>query len=122
MKYQFINLNPLNELEEDCVCRAISYASGENYETIKDKLYLIARIFDCETLCVCCYKHLLDDVFKYTRINLKETISIKDFLKYNDKGMFIIRVNGHLTCALNGQIKDTWDCSNELVDIFWIVK
>ena len=35
-RYKFLNLNPLGELEEDCVCRAISLALNEDYYVIQE--------------------------------------------------------------------------------------
>ena len=34
-----------------------------------NKLYYTAKLLNCDKLCVCCYRHLLDDVFKYQRID-----------------------------------------------------
>ena len=38
-RYQFLNVNPLGEIEEDCVCRAISLALDKDYYKIQEKLY-----------------------------------------------------------------------------------
>ena len=38
MRFQFYNLNPLNKLEQDCVCRAITLATNEDYDIILNKL------------------------------------------------------------------------------------
>lgn len=35
----------------------------------------------------------------------------------------IMRINGHLTCAVkNSIVKDIWDCREEICDIYWIVE
>ena len=121
MAYKFLNLQPLGERKEDCVCRAISLATGLNYYIIEEKLYLIGELFNCEKLCVCCYKHLLDYVFGYERVNGYKGFTINDFIKENPEGTYIIRVDGHLTCVTNGLILDTWDCGECLIDIIWEV-
>lgn len=33
----------------------------------------------------------------------------------------IIRVDGHLTCSMYGVVTDIWDCSEEMVDRYWVV-
>jgi hypothetical protein len=33
----------------------------------------------------------------------------------------IIRVDGHLTCSMYGVVTDIWDCSEELVDRYWVI-
>ena len=121
MAWKFLNLQPLGKLEEDCVTRAISLATGQDYETIQEQLFLISQLFECEKLCVCCYKHLLDYVYNFERIEAVQGMTIAEFLESFDTGIFIIRVNGHLTCAIDGQIIDTWDCTDKIVDIVWFV-
>jgi hypothetical protein len=121
MAWKFLNLQPLGKLEEDCVTRAISLATGQDYKTIQEKLLLISELFECEKLCVCCYKHLLDYVYNFERIEAVQGMTIEEFLEEFDIGIFIIRVDGHLTCAIDGNIIDTWDCTNKIVDIVWFV-
>ena len=121
MRFKFLNLQPLGHLEEDCVCRAISFALQMPYEKTQYKLYLISELFECEELCVCCYKHLLDNIFNLERVESFQGLSIEEFISLNNKGTFIIRVDGHLTACRDGVLMDTWDCRDEIVDIVWKV-
>lgn len=117
--YKFVNLNPLNSIELDCVCRAITNATKLNYYDVERKLKEVASLFDCEYLCVCCYKFLLDNVFNFTRIEEYRGIKIKEFLETHPYGCYLIRVDGHLTYARDSVCLDTWDCTNEIIDIIW---
>lgn len=119
MYYKFLNVNPLGKFEEDCVCRAIKSALNEDYYTIQRKLHLVAELFDCETLCVCCYKYLLDNVYNLERIEEYKGYTIKQFLRQHPYGTYIIRVDGHLTHCVNGIVYDLFDCTNEIIDIVW---
>ena len=121
-RYQFLNVNPLGEIEEDCVCRAISLALDEDYYKIQEKLYLVAKLFECEYLCVCCYKYLLDDVYDLKRIEEVRGMTIEEFANYFPIGIFIVRVEGHLTCVIDNHIMDIWDCRDKIVDLVWKVK
>lgn len=121
MGFKFLNLNPLGKREEDCVCRAISLATKEDYEDIQEQLYLVGKLFRCEKLCVCCYKHLLDYVYNFDRIESFQGYTIDEFKIMNPHGTYIVRVNGHLTCVIDGEIWDTWDCGHYIVDIVWEV-
>lgn len=121
MHYQFKNLNPLGKRELDCVCRAISGALEINYYEIQNKLELIGALFECDKLCVCCYKFLLDNVYNLERIEEYKGLTIKEFIRCNPYGVYIIRVEGHLTYCENKVIKDIFDCSNEIVDLVWKV-
>lgn len=119
--YRFYNANPLNEIESDCVCRAICKATDLPYYDIQRKLELIGELFECDKLCVCCYHHLLEKVFGLTQrvaVNKK----VKDISRlYKDKKV-IIRIKGHLTTSIYGTIYDIWDCTKEDADVYWIVE
>lgn len=118
--YKFYNANPLGDIEQDCVCRAISKATEIPYRSIEEKLELIGELFECEKLCVCCYYHLLEKVF-----GLKQKFAngktVKEITKEFPENRVLIRISGHLTCAINGIVYDIWDCTEEPADIFWIV-
>lgn len=120
-RYKFINLNPLGKLEEDCVCRAISLALNVDYNVINYKLQLIGELYDCQYLCKSCYGYLLDDVYNLDRIETFNGMTINDFCKIAPKGTFIIRVEGHLTCVIDNEICDTWNCENQIIDTIWEV-
>ena len=121
-RYQFLNVNPLGEIEEDCVCRSISLALDEDYYKIQEKLYLVAKLFECEYLCVCCYKYLLDEVYDLKRIEEVKGMTVEEFANYFPIGIFIVRVEGHLTCVIDNHIMDIWDCRDKIVDLVWEVK
>lgn len=118
--FKYLNVNPLSIEEEDCVTRAISLASGYSYADIQDKLYYIARLFDCEELCVCCYKHLLDDIFEYPRVKSKGR-TVGELCEDYPDSILLVRIDGHLTCVVHGVIRDLWDCSDKIADIIWKV-
>lgn len=121
-RYKFLNLNPLGLREQDCVCRAISLALNEDYYTIERKLELVGELFECEQLCVCCYKFLLDNVYNLDRIEEFQGMTVNEFADFFPQGVYIIRVDGHCTCVIDNQLLDTWNCGNEIVDIVWKVQ
>jgi hypothetical protein len=122
VRYKFLNVNPLGKLELDCVCRAISFALQISYEEIEHKLNIVGDLFDCESLCVCCYKYLLDNVFQLQRVEEFRGMTVGEFAKMCPIGTYIVRVDGHLTSVHSGTIFDTWDCGKEIVDLIWKVE
>ena len=121
-KFIYYNRNP-DKLEiKDCVCRAISTATGLNYDATNNLLNLAARYYDCDKLCVCCYQHLLEDILCYQRIDCRFKKSVNEVANSYLRDTLIIRVDRHLTCSVKGTPLDIWDCKNELVDCFWIVE
>lgn len=121
MKFKYLNTNPLGVEEEDCVCRAIMLALNISYREAYYKLQLVAKLFECDQLCVCCYQHLLDDVYDLKRIPNVSGMTVEEFVNYYNKGIYIIRVNGHLTCVIDGINYDLWDTSKQVIDIVWEV-
>jgi hypothetical protein len=120
MSYKYLNVNPLSLTEQDCVTRAISLATGYSYPEVQDKLYYISELLECERLCVCCYRHLLDDIFKFPRQECTG-MTVGEFAMQNPDGVFLIRMNGHLSCIVNGTVYDIWDCRNEILTDCWYV-
>lgn len=118
--YKFYNANPLKKIEQDCVTRAISRAVKLPYNVIKYKLHLIAELYECEKLCVCCYYHLLEKVFGLVTKNANKK-TVKEIAEDYKNNIIIIRIDGHLTMAEYGVIYDIWDCRDEVADVFWIV-
>lgn len=120
-KYVYYNINPKGIKEEDCVTRAISFATGLDYSIVAEKLTLIARLMNCDRLCVCCYRHLLDDIFKFKRVNC-DSMTVNSFANRHPYGIFLVRMNGHISCIKNGKVYDIFDCRDiELTDA-WQVK
>ena len=107
---------------KDCVCRAISTATGLCYEAVHNLLELTANEYDCEKLCVCCYNYLLEDILCYKKFDCNFKYTVNDIADMYPRNNVIIRVQEHLTTSVNGTILDIWDCSDEKVDCYWIVQ
>jgi hypothetical protein len=120
--YKYYNHNPKKLHLKDCVCRAISLATGLHYEAVNTLLNITAYEYNCEKLCVCCYQYLLEDILKYPRFDCDFEQTVEEVSKAHPNNKLILRVNSHLTCSTWGTIQDIWDCSQELVDCFWIIK
>lgn len=119
--WRYYNRNPEKKEEEDCVCRAISTALGITYRAAEGLIAMAADAEECEPLCVCCYHHLLEDGFGLKPRYSRYRHTVEDIAKMYKDRKVIVRVDGHLTCAIFGEILDIWDCSEELVDCYWLV-
>ena len=120
-RYKYYNRNPDRRHLKDCVCRAISTATGLAYDAVENLLRITASEYDCDKLCVCCYENLLSDILCYHCVYCKFNKSVEEVAAEYPNNRLIIRVDAHLTSSINGVILDIWDCSDELVDCFWIV-
>lgn len=119
-KFVYLNINPDNAKKQDCVTRAISLASGLPYPTIRKKLFHTARLLDCEKLCMTCYKHLIEDVFKYCRVNC-DGMSVEEFADKNPVGIYLARIEGHITTLIDNNCFDIWDCRSSITTDVWRV-
>lgn len=104
--YKYYNHNPNNISTTDCVCRAISTATGLKYEAVNNLLDMVAYDYSCEKLCVCCYHNLLENVLEYERFSCSEGKTVKDIVDQHPRDRLIIRVDAHLTSAIKGTILD----------------
>lgn len=120
-RFKYHNVNPIGERTEDCVTRAICLASGKDYYDISEKLFYTAKLLDCERLCVCCYRHLLDHVFKYKYINC-DGMTVNEFADKHPYGVYLVRMNGHISCIIDNCIYDIWDCGEETLTDAWEVE
>ena len=120
-RYKYYNRNPNRIRTKDCVCRAISTATGLYYDAVSNLLEMTAEQYDCEELCVCCYRNLLECVLCYPRIDVDFEKTVEDLASEYPNNKLIIRVDAHLTTSIYGTILDLWDCSDELVDCAWII-
>lgn len=120
-KFVYYNINPRGERQSDCVTRAIALASGLDYSEVQEKLYYTAKLLNCDKLCICCYRHLLDDVLKYKRVEC-DGFTLREFSDKYPNGVYLVRMEGHISCLINGIVYDIWDCRNEWLTDAWKVE
>lgn len=119
--FTYYNANPYHIEEEDCVCRAISAGTGLPYYVVYNLLTLVADKSCCDKLNVECYSKVLEDVFRYKVVYVHNK-TVSEIANRYRNNIVIIRMEGHLTCSIYGAVADIWDCTNEIVDRFWIVQ
>lgn len=119
--YKYYNRNPRNDRVGDCVCRAISTATGLNYQAVDNLLQLVADAYGCDKLCICCYHNLLEKILCYERITCNNYETVEYVAKCYPRDTLLVRIDGHLTSIVKGNILDIWDCSKEYVDCYWFV-
>lgn len=117
-EFRYWNENPQNERREDCVTRAICFATGFPYEKVRKKLFHTAKLLECSKLCPTCYSFAIQEVFGGTPVDC-HGLSVGEFADKHPIGTYLIRIYGHLTAIRDGAIYDTWDCRNRECDIAW---
>ena len=107
-RYFYLNMNPDGNKENDCVTRALSLCLEVPYKEIRKQLFHTARLLNCEKLCVCCYKFLIEDVYKCKRINC-DGLYPNEFADLHPLGTYLLRMNGHICSCIDGDIYDIFD-------------
>ena len=119
--FKYVNLNPMGLNESDCVTRAIALVSKRDYFDIRRKLNLVSELLECEELCPCCYFHLLDYVFCYERVNCRD-LTVGEFALQHPRGIYLIRMEGHISVIIDGKVNDTWRCHDKIATDCWFIE
>lgn len=120
--WSYLNKNPFKREVNDCVIRAISKAENRSWDDVYSELSTLAQK----------QRILLDDMrfvepyldSKYDRTCFKCDgcrITVGEFIRKNNIGTFLITMQGHITCAKDGVLYDTWDCRNKTIWCAWEV-
>ena len=110
----------------DCVCRAISIATGEDYKVIYDRINELSKS-ERKGKKKKGTSTARNGVYKTTRVKILEelgwvwhpTMAIGSGCKVHlmsdelPNGTLIVKVSNHLTCVKDGVLYDTYDCSRD---------
>lgn len=105
----------------NCVTRAITLATRLPYRTVQKLLTLTAKEHKCEKLVCDCYSYLLEDIFGYERYDCDFRYTVQEIADRFYDNIVIMRLEGHLTASVFGVSVDIFDCTDEMVDCFWVV-
>ena len=118
-RFQFLNVEPSKTKKNDCVTRAITFASGLSYPTVRKKLFHTSRLLDCEsTYCPTCYGFLIQEVLGGVPKNC-DGMTVGEFADLHPNGTYLIRISGHLLCVQDNCVYDLWDNRHRLCDLAW---
>lgn len=120
-RFVYYNINPDGEKASDCVTRAIALGTGLDYPIVRRKLYHSAKLFDCDKLNVDCYCHLLEDVFKFPQVETYG-MTVGEFADTHPYGIYLVRMNGHISTIWSGDVIDIWDCRKSHITNVWFIK
>ena len=119
-RFKYLNINPNGEEIGDCVTRAIALATGMNYFDVAEDLIMSADILGCDALYLCCYTHLLDDIYNFPQVEC-EGYTVGEFADLHPIGRYIVRMDSHLSCIIDNCIYDIWNCKDEILSRAWRV-
>lgn len=116
--YKYYNANALGNNVNDCVVRAISNAEGKTWDRTYDELSDIAQKEGIILDDVNFVERYLDKRYKRA-CHYSKTVG--EFAKEHPNGTYLVTMEGHITSIINGNIYDTFDCSNRRMWCAWYV-
>lgn len=124
MAYVFFNPNPMNKRIGDCVIRAVSKVTNQNW---KDT-YMALSLKGLELCDMPSANHVwgayLHDIGFHRKVipNLcPDCYTIEEFCKDYPIGTYLVATDGHVVAVVNGDYYDTWDSGNEVPLYYWTV-
>lgn len=121
-RYVYYNATPDGRVLNNCVCRAITLATGLRYRTVENLLKLTGKAYRCDCLMEECYRHLLENVFNFERHDCNFKRTVQEITDMYDDCIVLMRVPQHLTVSLYGENFDIFDTTDAPVDCYWIVR
>lgn len=113
--FKYLNKNPLGRRVNDCTVRAISLATNKTW----DETFRILGEFARAQAIMPDEVTYIDEYLSrhYNRVCgcRHEKITVGEFVKRNPMGVYLITMSGHITCAIDGCIYDTFDPSDRFV-------
>lgn len=121
-RHVMYNPNPARNRTIDCTIRAISKATGEDWDTIYTHLSFYG--FMCKDVAISndvWGKYLKSKGFKRYLVDDKDKdyYTVNDFCQDNPKGTYILSIEGHVVCVVDGYYYDTWDSGGEIPIFYW---
>lgn len=117
--YKYYNANSRGNFVNDCTIRAISLAEGKTWQETYDELSYIAGKMGIILDDVNFIEPLLDS--RYKRVCSKNKY-VGEFAETHQKGIYLITMKGHISCCIDGNIYDTFDCRDRLMWCAWRVE
>ena len=114
--FKYYNANPLKNNVSDCTTRAIRLAEGESWDYTYEKLSNLARQQGQMLDSVEFIEDYLDD--RYPR-QCHYSKTVGEFAREFPQGVFLVTMNGHITCIIDGCVYDTFNPSKRTMRCSW---
>ena len=123
--FTYYNPNPHRRTVGDCTVRAISAATGEDWERIYCELcaegFRAADMPDSNAVWGAVLRR-----HGFRRHPIPDTCpdcyTVRDFCAEHPAGVFVLALPSHVVTVVNGDWLDTWDSGNESPLYFWMME
>ena len=122
MAFRFFNPNPDRNLVGDCVIRAVSAVTGQDWDTtFCDVVVRAFAMKDMPSSNAVWSNYLHSKGFnRYIIPNTcPECFTVEDFCKEHPKGVFVVKSQDHVATVVDGVLYDSWDSSRNVPIYYW---
>lgn len=122
--FKKVNPNPINNLVGDCVIRAISILTDEDWDYTFMELSVFAfDMKDMPSSNAVWSAYLMN--LGYRRYIIPNTcpdcFTVRDFCRRNPIGKYLLATGSHVVTVIDGNYYDTWDSGDE-IPIYYFTK
>lgn len=116
MAFIYYNANPNGNDISDCVLRAISVLTDRSWREVNNELSYLASERGLMFENVEFVEDYLDERYPRCKHYAK---TVGEFAKERPRGRYAVTMNNHISAILDGNIVDTFDCSNRVLRGVW---
>lgn len=121
-RWRRYNPNPIRNRAGDCTVRAISKATGRDWDTSFIWLCVYGFMMCNMPSANCVWGKFLENNGFECRLLFDPGIgkyTVSDFCEENPNGVYILAIEGHVVCVVDGYYYDTWDSGDEIPVYCW---
>lgn len=122
MGYIFYNPNPAHQIVGDCVIRAISKLTNQEWEDVYSDITIQGFVMHDMPSANRVWARYLS-MMGYERTLLPDSCpdcyTVKDFCLDHPTGKFLLAIGDHVVAVEDGNYYDTWDSGNEIPIYYW---
>ena len=122
MAYVYYNPNPAGQRVGDCVIRAISKLTGQDWEQTYIGVAVQGYVsYDMPSSNAVWAEYLRRRGFRRYVIpdTCPDCYTVKDFCFDNPRGAFLLATGSHVVTVIDGDYFDAWDSGSEVPIYFW---
>lgn len=116
MGFCYYNANPLGRKVNDCTVRAIALATNRTWDEAYDDLSHYAKaqaIMMDEVEYI--DEYLQNNFIKLCGCKGQVKVTVEQFAKSHPSGTYLITMNGHITCCIDGCVYDTFNPKDRII-------
>ena len=119
------NPNPVGNRVEDCAQRAIAAALDVDWDTASDLIYEMAKGMGTTTHDDAAWGAVLRRAGFVRAVipnRCPDCYTVADFCRDHPRGVYVLKLSGHVATVIDGHVYDTWDSSGEIPTYYWYLK